>query len=198
MGTEPTARDRSGPYRPISGDRSALRWGPISIVVILAVLASALALGVWFGQFSPPSPPGLGVSSGTSAAIPGAPGCRSAPGDLCFRVGVVTTYHGVAYSALHFAITQPVNSTRPLWGSVPLPAGATVSVLVGTRVVGIWNFSSHAWSLAPSGVLPYDQNVPVILDTGLVSNSTLRSAYLDVDLSGPEDGGIGFPLGYVP
>ena len=127
----------------------------------------------------------------------GSVGCRALPQNVCYSVSIATTLNNLEASNLFFAVSNTSRIQVPVPSNVPLGPGASISMLNSTSaIVGVWNYSADHWSHAPSGVLPVNVPVSIVLDTGLDSNATLAGSSFYVEFSSDSGGGVGFPIGW--
>ena len=165
-----------------------------AIVAVIAI-STVVAVLVWQSlESTGPGPSAFGPGA-ISSASPGSVGCRAIAGDLCFAVTVQTSLSGVPASNLFFAVSNQSPISYPVENSIPLGPGASVSLLNGSVIAGVWNFTLGTWSTVPVGLLPTTIPFEVVLDTGLTSSSTLTGSYFYVQHSDPYGGATGVPLG---
>jgi hypothetical protein len=116
------------------------------------------------------------------------------PGNICYVAEVDSALPRLPSSNLFFAVSNTWPDSYPMHSSIELGVGASVSLLNGANVAGVWNYTVGAWSIVPSGVLSTSAPIVLVLDTGLVSNSTFVGSYFYIELSSPYGGSVGFPL----
>jgi len=172
-----------------------LRVALIAVLAAAVVLAGAI-LAVAFHPWTANG--GTGPSAFAPVSItrttPGSPGCRAVAGDICYLSEVSSAFSNLAASNLFFAVSNVFPTSYPQQSSISLEVGASVSLLNGSSVAGVWNYTIGAWSQAPTGVLPTTAPIQVVLDTGLASDSTFVGAYFYIEHSSPYGGSVGFPL----
>jgi hypothetical protein len=171
----------------------------LTIALAFIVIAGLFGGYYYYLYFAPGhrgGPGNLGYSGVMTGASPGSVGCASRNSEVCYSNGVLVTYGGSVLSDLSFKVTNETNADAQA-PSIPLGPNATVSLLNSTdAVVGVWNWSDNTWVTGSQWAIPPSQAVGLILDTGLVTNSTLSKGMLWVTLSGPNGGSIGTPLSY--
>lgn len=161
--------------------------GAVLVVVVLLVVYVLGNLGLGPSNFSP--------SGQAERASPGTLGCRALAANVCYVAGFTSALQGLHYSALFFGLTPTANASHyPAGRETPLPSGATVSVLDGTAVLGVWSYDSGTWLSTPTGLVPQGTNVPVVLDSGYTTNTSLVNSTLWVEVPSPYSGMVGFPL----
>jgi hypothetical protein len=144
----------------------------------------------------------IGPSGFAPAGVERAPaesiGCRSSSGEVCYAAIFEATIHGLTLAHLRFVVanSSPGGDTNgPIAPPLPLGASAQVTALASPgSVAGIWNFSDEQWVSGSDWAVRSTSGVTVILDTGLVSNTTLTDAEFDIVLTSPYEGSVGFPL----
>ena len=169
--------------------RLVLGVAGIAVAVFLAGLAVFL--------LSTHTRPSDFAPAGIERASPGTLGCRSTAGEVCYEALFQSGLSGLTLSHLQFEVTNvsPATTTGPLAPPIPLGPGAQVAVLdSSTSIAGVWNVSNGQWQNGSTWLVPTGPYVPVILDTGLVSNSTLSEAEFAIVLTSPFEGALGFPL----
>jgi hypothetical protein len=174
--------------------RQKRAWRFIASAIVVVVVATIVVgihyisptVGPRYSSFAPVS---------ITRTAPGSAGCASAQSTICYEAEVDSSFPGLAYSNLFFAVSNDTSLiSYPVPSNVPLGAGASVSILNGTTVVGVWNYSLGTWAQVPGGYLPTTAPVVVVLDTELGTNTTLVGAYFYVEHSSPTGGCVGFPL----
>ena len=171
------------------------------LLVVVAVVTIFLTATVLLVLFEVPwvgtGPNGFAPDGGPSRVPAGSVGCRDLTANVRYSVSFITLYTGIPFSNLFFAVSNGSSVGTSVSSNVPLGPGANVSVLNSTMsVLGVWNFSSGHWSSPPSGDLPYNIPVSIVLDTGLDSNATFAGSYFYVEHSVPSQGSVGFPIGW--
>ena len=177
-----------GTFAPRSGERRTEPSGLTrrAAVALAAVLAVLLGLGGWVFwelELDPylqngflPGAAGFGFSGPAEKVTPGSVGCRAIVGDVCYSTSFVTAYTGRDFSSLRFLVS---NYSAPDGPPLPLGPGAMLSIVSPeSSPVAVWNVSSGTWVAGGSEGIPQNTNVPLVLDTGLRSNSTLSDAWL--------------------
>jgi hypothetical protein len=115
-------------------------------------------------------------------------------GNVCYLAEVDSAFSGLPASNLFFAVSNSSTITYPTSSTVELGVGASVSLMNGSSVAGVWSYTRDAWSIAPSGDLPTTEPIVVVLDTGLTTNSTFVGSGFYVEHSLPYGGLVEFPL----
>lgn len=186
-------RTASGEFDPPKARR--MTWLVVPICIVIAI---GLLLGFVFvplGGHPGPGPSGFSPASGPIRVAPGSIGCQSLSRDVCYAAAVMTLYSGVSLSHLQFRVaneTTPLNSN-----ATPLPLGHSAQVAVlssSVSIAGVWNVSTGSWTNGSGWVLPTNLSIVIILDTGLLSNSTLAGTWFWAELTGPAQASVGFPL----
>jgi len=178
-------------------------WRPV-VVVVFAVAAVAVAstafvlapgLAAWMA--CPHTCPSGFAPAGIERQSPGSTGCRLEPTEVCDKALFESRLDGLTLAHIRFEVTNWSSSTVSGPSAPPIPLGPTadVSVLDSTGgIAGVWNVSDSLWVSGSGWAVPTDQDVPVVLDTGLTSNATLTNAEFSIILTDPFQGGLGFGL----
>ena len=140
-------------------------------------------------DFSP-----VGIEKVSAGSI----GCSSTTGEICFSAIFQASLQGLTLEHLRFVVANASaggSTNGPLAPPLPLGAGAQVTALASpSSVAGVWNVSTGHWISGGSWPVSTGPGMSVILDTGLVSNTTLRDAEFDIVLTSPYEGAVGFTL----
>jgi hypothetical protein len=171
----------------------------VFVVAALAVASTAIVLGPGLAAWMacPHTCPSGFAPVGIERQPPGSTGCRPEQSEVCDQAQFESRLDGLTLAHLRFEVTNWSSSSvsGPAAPLIPLGAMAAVSVLDSTgEVVGVWNVSDSAWVSGSGWAVPTDQYVPVVLDTGLVSNATLANAEFSIILTDPYQGALGFGL----
>jgi len=178
-----------------SPHRAGLYWlaGGAGSAIALLVVALLLLVPTFFSN--PTGPSQFAPADGPIKVPSGSAGCPPVSGLVCYSVAVESLLHGLTLGSLGFRVanltTQPgLNTTQVRLGST-----ARVSALGSTGLaVGTWWFSNRTWSSGSTWPVPLSTEVWFVLDTQLVSNSTLGRAWFSIDLGTPFSGGVAFSL----
>jgi hypothetical protein len=171
------------------------------LAIAIAVIVVAVSIGgyYYYLSFAPGhrgGPGNLGYTGVMRRASPGSAGCGSRNAEVCYSNGILVTYGGSVLSDLSFEVTEQTNADAQA-PSIPLGPNATVTLLNSTNAVaGVWDWSQNIWVSGSEWVISPGQAVDLVLDTGLLTNSTLAEGIFWVTLSPPNGGSIGAPLGY--
>lgn len=166
----------------------------LAVAVVLILVTGSLAYLVLNQPTFPPRP-SLGPA-GLSRATSGSLGCRSSPDEVCYAVEFGCTYSQLPIWNLFFAASNATGFSYPIANTAYLGPGARVTVLNGSSANGEWNISSGRWTVQPVGFVPTNSLLVVVLDTGVLSNSSLIGTWFFVEHSLPTGGAIGLALGY--
>jgi hypothetical protein len=176
------------------------RLAPHLVLIVLALMICA-AFGAVVASGVTGAPSGCGCAAAWSLTpatpvAPGAAGCSSLEGETCFSAELESAQGGVALSALDFAVTEgPTNSSNAPTGA-PVPLGAAAAVTVygpDGGFVGSWNWSRAAWGSGASWAVPGDENVTLVLDSGLQQASFAGDTFWTF-VTSPDEGSIGVQL----
>lgn len=189
-----------GPSSPLNvgreEDRELVRV-LLSVGVVVGVIVAAVAVIVGLFLVGHTGPSSF-APAGMARALPGTPACRQIHDEICYEVEFQSGLQGLTLAHLRFVVasgSEGASTNGPLGPRVPLGQNASVSVLGSpTSVAGVWNFSASSWTSGASWAVPIGPYVPVVLDTGLLSNSTLQEAEFAIILTSPYEGALGFPL----
>jgi hypothetical protein len=177
---------RSGPWR-----RSrAFPAAAIASTFVVAVVVLAI-FNPWANRRTS-GPSNFAPVDGPVKTAPGTIGCRSTPLEVCYSVVVSCLFRNFTASNLYFAVTNETVYSYPEPNNVPLGPDASVSVLQSGSIAAVWNWSTGAWSNGSGWLFPYDSNVTIVLDTGLVSDSTMLGMSFWVEYAQPYGGSVGF------
>ncbi|HZY92185.1 MAG TPA: hypothetical protein VFG07_05370 [Thermoplasmata archaeon] len=182
----------SGARGPISSPWNSRRRR-LLLGLYFALLVGLIVWLLWVFEVGPyvqngflPGASGFVLTGPVSRVPPGAIGCRAISGNLCYSAWFITAYRGRSVGDLRWNVG---NASDPQAPPLPLGPGAEISVLNPTGgVLATWNVSAEAWSAGATAILPQNVQVPVVLDTGLLSNSTLSNAMLWGALEGQGSG----------
>jgi hypothetical protein len=181
---------------PAAHQRREKGW-IVAIIVAASVLTAAtglllLTLAVPHTEPSDFAPVGMG------RAAAGSIGCRSTPHEICYAAIFDTSLQGLTLAHLRFVVANAsIGGTPngPVAPPLPLGMSAQVTALASpSSVAGVWNISEGLWTSGGDWSVPNGPDVTVVSDTGLVSNATLMDAVLDIVLTSPYEGALGFPL----
>ena len=127
---------------------------------------------------------------------PGSVGCQPTPNEVCYAVIVENSEKGLTLSDVRFySAVGTASQSGPIWTPISLGDSARVSALGPPKsIVGVWNYSEAQWTSGSGWGVPTIGDFTLILDTGLLTNSTLEQAYFFVEVTGPFHGGVGFPF----
>jgi len=158
-------------------------------IVAIAVVAFLILPMLQSGAIGPSN---FAPAYGPVKVAPGSVGCPAVSGLVCYLTAVATRLHGLTLSNLEFRV---MNLSRGNGTVGALGPNATVSVPgpSGT-VVGLWWFSNQTWSSGSSWQVEFNTNVSFVLNTGLLSYSSLSGAWFAVELTSPFGGEVNFPL----
>lgn len=167
------------------------------IVVVLVALVGFGSTYYFLVEVAPVhrgGPANLGFTGTLSSAAPGSEGCANHPAEVCYATGLTVTHAGSALSALSFRVTQRTNADAAA-PSIPLGPNATLTALsANDSVVGVWNWSRSTWTSGSQWGISSSQILGMVLDTGLVSNSTLAGGLFWAILSGQFGGQDSLPM----
>jgi hypothetical protein len=171
------------------------------VAVVLAALGVSAFVAVNFDGVNaylacPHTCPSDFGGAGIARVAPGSIGCATPAGAVCYRADYASAISGLTLSGLRFNVAGPTNQTiDPDAPGVPLGPTAKVSALGAEgQVVGVWSMPSMTWQIGSGAPVPKSSDDVVILDTGLLDNSTLLGAYFYIILTGANGGSVGFPL----
>jgi hypothetical protein len=159
----------------------------VSVIVGLGVWVFwELEVGPYLQNGFPPGAAGFAFGGPPMRAPPGSQGCRAITGNVCYSDSFVTLYHGESFSDLQLNVGTGAN---PRGAPVPLGPGAVILAFSPSDgLLAVWNVSGQAWIVGSNAGIPQNVQVPVVLDTGLTSNSTLANAMLWGSLEGQGSG----------
>jgi len=189
------ATDNPSPQSEAPPNRARLYWlaGGTGTAIAVIVVALLVLVPMFHSNYTGPSQ--FAPADGPLKVQPGTAGCPEVTGLVCYSVAIESLLHGLTLGSLGFRVanltTQPgLNTTQ-----VQLGSSARVSAL-GTSgmTVGTWWFSNRTWSSGSTWQVPLNTEVWFVLDTQLVSNSTLSRAWFAIDLGTPFSGGVAFSL----
>ena len=173
-------------------------WVAVAAISAVAVLVAAgVLLGPWLVSLGPG--PSDFAPAGVERVPAGSIGCGPTTGEVCYAASLESLLQGLTLGHLRFVVangSEGFSTHGPLAPPLPLGAGAQITALAApAAVAGVWNMSDGQWVTGGDWRVPAGPNVVVVLDTGLLSNSTLEDAYFAIVLTSPYEGSIGFPLG---
>jgi hypothetical protein len=155
----------------------------ILVVGILTYLRASTEPGV--NEFAP--------GSIVKRVAPGTVGCRLLAGNLCFSFSFITQFQGKTLSDIQFNVDNESDG-NPHGPALTLGLGANVSVISGnSTVTALWNVTTQTWERGSTIGVPYNTVVPVVLDTGLSSNTTIANGMFWISLGSSSVGGPLFP-----
>lgn len=182
-----------GQRNPVRG-RTLLILGAVGIAALLVVgLFAFLVLSPATGG---PRGPSLGPG-GLERTAPDTVGCLATALEVCYTLTVGCTIANLPASNLFFATSSASAFSYPIPNNARLGPGATVTVLNGTSSNGVWNVTNNRWTILPGGDVPVSTPLILVLDTGVVTNTTLQGEWFFVEHSAPSGGYLGFALGYA-
>jgi len=189
------ATDNPSPQSEAPPNRARLYWlaGGTGTAIAVIVVALLVLVPMFHSNYTGPSQ--FAPADGPLKVQPGSAGCPEVSGLVCYSVAIESLLHGLTLGSLGFRVanltTQPgLNTTQ-----VRLGSSARVSVLGSYSItVGTWWFSNRTWSSGSTWQVPLNTEVWFVLDTQLVSNSTLSRAWFAIDLGTPFSGGVAFSL----
>jgi hypothetical protein len=189
------ATDNPSPQSEASPNRARLYWlaGGTGSAIAVIVVALLVLVPTFHSNYTGPSQ--FAPADGPLKVQPGTAGCPEVTGLVCYSVAIESLLHGLSLGSLGFRVanltTQPgLNTTQ-----VQLGSSARVSALGTSGItVGTWWFSNRTWSSGSTWQVPLNTEVWFVLDTQLVSNSTLSRAWFAIDLGTPFSGGVAFSL----
>lgn len=177
------------------------RWPAEAVAVVAVVLVAltilTLELAVASEVGPSPIPPEVWVDD-QGPVTPGAMGCRTTPGEVCFGFNVGVTRSGVALSGVGFEFAFDLYFTGGNPGApvMPLGPGAAVTVVDSSgTAVGAWNWSSRSWVYGSNWHLPAGGSDVFVLDTGITEFSAVARGWFTVIVSAPN---IGFASAQLP
>ena len=159
------------------------------LVAIGAIITLAL-WNLWLGPYLtngfPPGAAGFAMGGPATRVAPGSTGCRSLSENVCFSAWFETPFLSKTFSDLRLNIA---NASDPGGTPLPLGPGAAITVLARNHVtLAVWNVSDQSWSFGLSSAIPSNEEVPIVLDTGLGSTASLSNAELWGTLGGQGSG----------
>lgn len=171
-------------------------------ILIAAIVAGALAAAVisveLFYELPPPvGPPPIAIEVRQVFQVaPGSVGCRATYGELCYQVVAIAQVSGVELNDVYFTLQNASNaSTGPESSPVHAGSGAGITVVDSSgAIVGYWNWSLTEWTNGANWTLPFNTNVSLVFDSGLLNASSLPALRLWVVTTSPFSSAIGNPL----